>query len=171
MSGKRSCLRTARSLHIVGRPPRRCAVTSDMRRLRTVRPTTAAGLSPKARRPVRRDPYTGDRRFRPVALAPAWPPCGRRPDRVRRLAAGPGQGHTIGPDTPSGRPGGAVFGASNLPRSQRLSVIFHPLRVKRIVPDTAEAVIVSFEVPPELRPVFGYTQGQYLTLRHEIDGQ
>jgi len=52
-----------------------------------------------------------------------------------------------------------------------LSVMFHPLRVRSIVPDTAEAVIVSFEVPESLRPVFGYTQGQYLTLRHEIDGQ
>ena len=30
---------------------------------------------------------------------------------------------------------------------------------------------MSFEVPPELRPVFGFTQGQYLTLRKEIDGQ
>ena len=52
-----------------------------------------------------------------------------------------------------------------------MSVLFHPLRVRSIVPDTAEAVIVSFEVPEALRPVFGYTQGQYLTLRHEIDGQ
>ena len=52
-----------------------------------------------------------------------------------------------------------------------MSVMFHPLRVRSIVPDTAEAVIVSFEVPESLRPVFGYTQGQYLTLRHEIDGQ
>ena len=27
--------------------------------------------------------------------------------------------------------------------------LFHPLRVRAIEPDTAEAVIVSFEVPPE----------------------
>jgi ring-1,2-phenylacetyl-CoA epoxidase subunit PaaE len=52
-----------------------------------------------------------------------------------------------------------------------MSVIFHPLRVRRIEPDTSEAVIVSFEVPEELREVFGFTQGQYLTLRKEIDGQ
>lgn len=51
------------------------------------------------------------------------------------------------------------------------SPLFHPLRVRSITPDTAEAVIVSFEVPEELRPVFGFTQGQYLTLRKEIDGQ
>ena len=52
-----------------------------------------------------------------------------------------------------------------------MSVIFHPLRVRAVEPDTAEAVIVSFEVPPELRAVFGFTQGQYLTLRNSIDGQ
>jgi ring-1,2-phenylacetyl-CoA epoxidase subunit PaaE len=49
--------------------------------------------------------------------------------------------------------------------------LFHPLRVRRIEPDTAEAVIVTFEVPGPLRDVFGFTQGQYLTLRREVDGQ
>jgi len=43
--------------------------------------------------------------------------------------------------------------------------------VRRIEPDTAEAVIVSFDVPGELRDVFGFTQGQYLTLRTDIEGQ
>ncbi len=52
-----------------------------------------------------------------------------------------------------------------------MSVIFHPLRVRAIEPDTPEAVVVSFDVPPELRDVFGFTQGQYLTLRTDIDGQ
>jgi ring-1,2-phenylacetyl-CoA epoxidase subunit PaaE len=49
--------------------------------------------------------------------------------------------------------------------------LFHALRVRRIEPDTAEAVIVTFEVPAELRDVFGFTQGQYLTLRCEVGGQ
>ncbi len=49
--------------------------------------------------------------------------------------------------------------------------LFHPLRVRAIEPDTAEAVIVSFEVPPPLRELFGFTQGQYLTLRTQLDGQ
>ncbi|HMM83841.1 MAG: 1,2-phenylacetyl-CoA epoxidase subunit PaaE [Gammaproteobacteria bacterium] len=49
--------------------------------------------------------------------------------------------------------------------------LFHSLRVKRIEPDTPEAVIVTFEVPPDLREVFGFTQGQYLTLRATVDGQ
>ncbi len=52
-----------------------------------------------------------------------------------------------------------------------MSTLFHPLRVKAVEPDTPEAVIVSFEVPADLREVFGFTQGQYLTLRSEIDGQ
>ncbi|WP_430420620.1 1,2-phenylacetyl-CoA epoxidase subunit PaaE [Methylibium petroleiphilum] len=52
-----------------------------------------------------------------------------------------------------------------------MSLLFHPLRVRAIEPDTAEAVVVSFDVPPALREVFGFTQGQYLTLRREIDGQ
>ena len=40
-----------------------------------------------------------------------------------------------------------------------MTPIFHPLRVRAIEPDTAEAVIVSFDVPEELRAVFGFTQG------------
>ena len=52
-----------------------------------------------------------------------------------------------------------------------MSVIFHPLRVRAVLPDTAEAVVVSFDVPDELREVFSFTQGQYLTLRKDIDGQ
>jgi len=49
--------------------------------------------------------------------------------------------------------------------------LFHRLRVRSIQPDTDEAVVVSFDVPPDLREVFGFTQGQYLTLRTDVDGQ
>ncbi len=52
-----------------------------------------------------------------------------------------------------------------------MSTLFHELRVRSIEPDTAEASILSFDVPPELRETFGFTQGQYLTLRARIDGQ
>jgi ring-1,2-phenylacetyl-CoA epoxidase subunit PaaE len=52
-----------------------------------------------------------------------------------------------------------------------MSVIFHPLRVRSIEPDTSEAVVVCFDVPQELRETFGFIQGQYLTLRKRIDGQ
>jgi len=52
-----------------------------------------------------------------------------------------------------------------------MSTLFHSLKVQSVEPDTQEAVIVSFEVPPELRETFGFTQGQYLTLRKQIGGQ
>jgi ring-1,2-phenylacetyl-CoA epoxidase subunit PaaE len=51
------------------------------------------------------------------------------------------------------------------------SFTFHPLRVRAVLPDTAEAVIVSFEVPQALRAAYGFTQGQYLTLRATVNGQ
>jgi ring-1,2-phenylacetyl-CoA epoxidase subunit PaaE len=51
------------------------------------------------------------------------------------------------------------------------SLHFHPLRVREIQPDTDEAFIVSFEVPPELKETFRFTHGQYLTLRTVVDGE
>ena len=48
---------------------------------------------------------------------------------------------------------------------------FHALRVRSVESDTAEAVIVSFDVPDALRPVFGFTQGQHLTLRKVLGGR
>ncbi len=52
-----------------------------------------------------------------------------------------------------------------------MSVLFHPLRVRTVEPDTSEAVVVGFDVPTELREVFGFIQGQHLTLRRTVDGQ
>lgn len=52
-----------------------------------------------------------------------------------------------------------------------MSLHFHPLKVRDVRPDTDEAVIVSFEVPAELAEAFRFTQGQYLTLRSDVDGQ
>ncbi|MDR0213328.1 MAG: phenylacetate-CoA oxygenase/reductase subunit PaaK [Comamonas sp.] len=52
-----------------------------------------------------------------------------------------------------------------------MSTLFYPLTVRSVQPDTAEAAIVNFEVPDDLREQFAFTQGQYLTLRAEIDGQ
>ena len=49
--------------------------------------------------------------------------------------------------------------------------LFHPLRVRAIEPDTAEAVVVSFEVPPELTDTYAFKPGQYLTLRRDIGGE
>ena len=51
-----------------------------------------------------------------------------------------------------------------------MTPLFHPLRVRAVESDTPEAVIVSFDVPEPLRETFAFTQGQYLTLRADIDG-
>ncbi len=48
--------------------------------------------------------------------------------------------------------------------------LFHLLTVRSVEPDTAEAVVVCFDVPPALRETFGFTQGQYLTLRTVLEG-
>lgn len=48
---------------------------------------------------------------------------------------------------------------------------FHPLRVREVRADADGAVVVSFEVPDELRASFAFEPGQYLTLRrgHGVD--
>src|SRR5512144_206053 len=52
-----------------------------------------------------------------------------------------------------------------------MSVHFHPLRIAEIVPETAEANSIRFEVPPELREEFAFKAGQHLTLRATINGE
>ena len=48
---------------------------------------------------------------------------------------------------------------------------FHSLAVERVDKHSRDAVVVSFAVPDDLRETFAYTQGQYLTLRTDIDGE
>src|SRR3954467_8288185 len=52
-----------------------------------------------------------------------------------------------------------------------MSVHFHPLKVAEIVPETAEANSIRFEIPAELREAFAFKAGQHLTLRATIDGE
>jgi ferredoxin-NADP reductase len=40
---------------------------------------------------------------------------------------------------------------------------FHPLRIREVRPETADAVSVAFEVPVELRELYRFTQGQFVT--------
>ncbi len=47
---------------------------------------------------------------------------------------------------------------------------FHPLPVKSVARETRDAVAITFDVPPALREVFRFTQGQHLTLRATIGG-
>ena len=48
---------------------------------------------------------------------------------------------------------------------------FHLLRVKDIKRETADAVSIEFEVPPQRIPEYQFKMGQYLTLKLKIDGE
>lgn len=47
---------------------------------------------------------------------------------------------------------------------------FYPIKVKDTHRETDEAVVVEFDIPEELLPLFKYTHGQHLTLRKIING-
>jgi ring-1,2-phenylacetyl-CoA epoxidase subunit PaaE len=48
---------------------------------------------------------------------------------------------------------------------------FNSLKVSDVVRETADAVSVAFEVPPSLKEDYKYKQGQYLTLKFNINGE
>lgn len=48
---------------------------------------------------------------------------------------------------------------------------FHNLKIKDIKRETAEAVSVAFEVPPQQQPEYQFKQGQYITLKLKIRGE
>ncbi|CAN5305264.1 hypothetical protein BH18ACT9_BH18ACT9_14300 [soil metagenome] len=48
--------------------------------------------------------------------------------------------------------------------------VFHPLKVARVEPLTADSVAITFDVPPDLRDDYAFTQGQHVTLRTELAG-
>jgi len=48
---------------------------------------------------------------------------------------------------------------------------FHALKVAEIVPETAEANSIRFEIPQELRGAFAFKAGQHLTLKAMIEGE
>ena len=52
-----------------------------------------------------------------------------------------------------------------------MSAHFYPLTVAEIVPETAEANSIRFEIPPELRERFAFKAGQHLTLKATIGGE
>jgi ring-1,2-phenylacetyl-CoA epoxidase subunit PaaE len=51
-----------------------------------------------------------------------------------------------------------------------MSLSFHPLRVRSVERD-ADSLVIGFDVPEALRMTFAFTQGQYLTLRADVDGE
>jgi len=48
---------------------------------------------------------------------------------------------------------------------------FHALRVAEVVPETAEANSIMFDVPAELSGAYRFKAGQHLTLRAVVDGE
>jgi len=48
---------------------------------------------------------------------------------------------------------------------------FHSLSVARVSPETRDAVVVTFAVPPEHREAYRYEAGQHLTIRADIGGE
>ncbi|MEM8562385.1 MAG: 2Fe-2S iron-sulfur cluster-binding protein [Pseudomonadota bacterium] len=48
---------------------------------------------------------------------------------------------------------------------------FHEVTIDRVAPETDQAVRVRFDIPESARDVFQFVQGQYLTLRTDIDGE
>jgi ring-1,2-phenylacetyl-CoA epoxidase subunit PaaE len=48
---------------------------------------------------------------------------------------------------------------------------FHTLRVSDIRRETADAVSVAFEVPPQQQPEYQFKQGQYITLKMKVGGE
>ncbi|MEM9549635.1 MAG: 2Fe-2S iron-sulfur cluster-binding protein [Pseudomonadota bacterium] len=48
--------------------------------------------------------------------------------------------------------------------------MFHELTVRDVRAETPDAVAVSFDVPDGLKDAFRFEPGQYLTLRHDVDG-
>lgn len=52
-----------------------------------------------------------------------------------------------------------------------MSIHFHPVKIKNIRKETVDCVSVAFDIPLSLQPLFQYKQGQYITLRHYINGE
>ncbi len=48
---------------------------------------------------------------------------------------------------------------------------FHPLKVVRVDRLTPNSVAITFEVPETLKQEFGFKAGQYITIKHLIDGK
>ena len=47
---------------------------------------------------------------------------------------------------------------------------FHSLTVSHVERETRDSVVLTFNIPPELKATFAFKQGQYVTLRTTIDG-
>lgn len=48
---------------------------------------------------------------------------------------------------------------------------FYPLKISKLIKETEDCVSLEFDVPEENREIFGYKQGQHVTLKKIIDGE
>lgn len=48
---------------------------------------------------------------------------------------------------------------------------FQPLQLKQVYQETTDCVVLAFDIPAELKSMFAYRAGQYLTLRAQIGNQ
>lgn len=48
---------------------------------------------------------------------------------------------------------------------------FHELKVKRVSPEAAGSVAITFDIPTDKREAFHFEPGQFLTLRGQVNGQ
>ena len=48
---------------------------------------------------------------------------------------------------------------------------FHPLMISKLTKETNDCVSLEFELPEDKKELFGYKQGQHLTLRKELNGE
>lgn len=51
------------------------------------------------------------------------------------------------------------------------ALCFHPLTIKRVSPEAAGSVAITFDVPPAQLGAFHFEPGQFLTLRAQVQGQ
>lgn len=51
------------------------------------------------------------------------------------------------------------------------SLRFYDLNVKRVNPEAAGSVAITFEIPSDLHEIFSFEPGQFLTLRSTVDGE
>ncbi|MGZ8364584.1 MAG: 1,2-phenylacetyl-CoA epoxidase subunit PaaE [Caulobacteraceae bacterium] len=52
-----------------------------------------------------------------------------------------------------------------------LNTAFHPLTVREVRRETPDAVSIVFDTPADLADLYRFEAGQYLTLRHDLDGE
>eukprot|EP00825_Cyclidium_porcatum_P015182 TRINITY_DN1842_c0_g1_i1.p1 TRINITY_DN1842_c0_g1~~TRINITY_DN1842_c0_g1_i1.p1 ORF type:complete len:396 (+),score=32.69 TRINITY_DN1842_c0_g1_i1:290-1477(+) len=58
------------------------------------------------------------------------------------------------------------------PEPQQMSALrFHELTIKRVSPEAAGSVAITFNIPDAEREAFSFQPGQFLTLRAKVDGQ